>query len=76
MKIFKELEYCDFDWTFKYDYEENLGEYWSNIQGPEQKRWFAEELNLQKNLQIRTLDFKNLNALRTTTRTKKYVENI
>ena len=31
LEFFKKLDFCTYDWKFTEDYEENLGEYWSNI---------------------------------------------
>lgn len=58
------------------DVDENLGNYWKIIPGVDQKRWYTKEMHLQQNLNIKTMDDKNLEMLRTCKRGPKYLMNI
>lgn len=53
--IVKKLKYIDNDWNFTGAVNENLGSYWTCIQGMDQKRWFAQEIYNQKKLQFKKL---------------------
>ena len=51
--------------------DENLGMYWKNLNGIDQKIWYANEVYLRKKLGIKTLDDQALENLRTKKRNIK-----
>ena len=69
-------ENFNIDWDYTEALNENLGMYWECLSGLEQKRWYAKEIHIQKNLNIQMLNDENLRRLKYGNRGKKCIMNI
>lgn len=70
--IVKKMKHIDDDWNFTGAINENLGSYWTCIQGMDQKRWFTQEIYNQKKLHFKKLSEKSVLSLGLSQRQGKY----
>ena len=56
--------------------DENLEDYWENLNGTDQKRWFAQEIYFRKELNIKTMNDEMFQNIKTLQRKGKYIKDL